>query len=610
VSNNMQLFMRLNWDGSRAAAGLSQSSAQIKRFADGASKQFAGLRKHAHEVNTAIGGISGLTRLAGAYIGLQAARETLNKNFDFGKIMLETKQISEMTLQQGTRMRQLALDLSKNSLSSPMENADAIRTLANAGMKYDEIEATLKKIVGASAVFRSTMKEFADLDFDLETKFKIDPKQLDAVHNMLYYHAKAGRFEAQSISSYAPQYLSAMNMMGFQGVQGTNFAGAILQALQKIKPQTMPSETVTLIEHGLSHLLNQREGKHLKQVTGIDIKKFAPGGKFKGADGLEGMFGLIEAMRKAGLSKDTFKLASVFRDKYEREFWQVILRDFDSIKAAMREGDTAAKKDQIGADYKEMLASPFAKGKGAQNALERVQLGKAATAITTAYANILEFASEHPVQAGAIGIGAILGGKALWNRLRNGKGGAAGGMAETAMGLAGVQRVFVVNMPGGMGGAGQLALPPGEGWNPAAAAKSSRWAGAFGAAKGAFKWGAPLAAGLALYDAYGVAHNDQLNAEAKKTEYGRIAGSAVGGLGGAAIGAGIGAAFGGVGAIPGAALGLLFGGVGSWLGGKAGKAATEELVIHNHMHSTIQLDGRVVAEQMKEYIRDDSLRGD
>jgi hypothetical protein len=598
----MQLFMRLNWDGGRAAAGLTQASAQVKRFTDGASKQFAGLRKQAHDLNTAMGGFSGITRLAGAYLGVQAARETLTKNMDFDKIILESKQLAEMTEEQAARMRKLALDLSKNSLSSPLENADAIRTLANAGMKYDEIESTLQKIVSASAVFRSTMKEFADLDFDLETKFKIAPEQLDAVHNMLYYHAKAGRFEAHSISSYAPQYLAAMNMMGFQGVQGTNFAGAILQALQKIKPQTMPSETVTLIEHGLSHLLNVREGKHLRQVTGIDIKKFAPGGKFKGADGLEGMFGLLEAMKKAGLDKDTFKLASVFRDKYEREFWQVILRDFDAIKTAMREGDQAAKNDQIATDYKEILSHPYAKVKGAENTAERAQLSGAATAGTSAYAGVLEYATGHPVQAGVGALGLFMAGRMAYNRIRNGKAdGGAGGFADSAMGMAGVQRVFVVNMPGGMGGGGQLALPPGEGWSPAAAAQASRWAGALGAAKGALKWGAIPTALFAGYEAYGVAHNDQLNAEAKKTEYGRIAGGAAGSLGGAAIGAGIGSMFGVVGAIPGALIG---GWLGNLLGEKAGQKAAEKI----HLQTTIQLDGRVLAEQIREYNRDAGLR--
>lgn len=601
MSNNLQLFMRLNWDGSRAAAGLNQASAQVKRFTDGASKQFMGLRKHAHELSAAMGGFSTITQLAGAYVGLQAAREALNKNMDFDKIMLESKQLAEMTEEQAARMRSLALELSKSSLSGPLENADAIRTLANAGMKYEEIEETLKRLGPAAAVFRSSLKEMADLDFDLETKFKIDPKQLDDVHNMLYYHAKAGRFEAKAISSYAPQYLAAMNVMGFQGTQGVNFAGAILQALQKIKPQTMPSETVTLIEHGLSHLLNVREGKHLRQVTGIDIKKFAPGGKFKGADGLEGMFGLLDAMKKAGLDKDAYKLASVFRDKYEREFWQVILGNIDNIKDQMKQADAGVDSGAIQRDFAEILGRPYAKVQGAQNAAERAQLSQTATAGTTAYANALSYASEHPLQAGVGALGLFMGGRILWNRMKNGKAG-GGGLADMATGIAGVQRVFVVNMPGaGAMGGGQLALPPGEGWNPAEAAKASRLSGALGAAKGALKWGAIPTALFAGYEAYSVANNSQLNAEAKKTEYGRIAGGAAGGLGGAAIGAGIGAWFGGVGAIPGALIG---GWLGNMFGEKAGKAAAEKFQVQ----TTINLDGRVVAEQVKEYLRDESRR--
>ena len=74
----MQLFMRLNWDGGRAAAGLTQAEAQIKRFTDGASKQFAGLRKHMGALSE-FGGVSGITRLVGAYAGLQTAREAMSE---------------------------------------------------------------------------------------------------------------------------------------------------------------------------------------------------------------------------------------------------------------------------------------------------------------------------------------------------------------------------------------------------------------------------------------------------------------------------------------------------------------------------------------------------
>ena len=609
--SNLNLFMRLNWDGSRAAAGLSQSSAQLKKFTDGAARQFTGLRKQAHELSSAMGGFSSITRLAGAYVGLQTAREAMTKNMDFDKIMLESKQLAGMTEEQAARMRSLALELSKTNLASPIENADAIRTLANAGMKYNEIEETLKRLGPASAAFRSTMKEMADLDYDLITKFKIDPKTLDDVHNMIYYHAKAGRFEAKAISSFAPQYLAATSLMGLSATQGMNFTGGLLQALQKIKPQTNPGEVVTLIEHGFAHLINPREVKHLRQVTGIDVRKFAPNGKFAGEDGLQGLFGLVGAMRKAGLHKDQYKLASVFRDAYERQFWTVLLKDFDAIKAAMEEASAASKLDQIGKDYTEIMSHDYAKSQLADNAIERAKQSQAVSTGVKLWTAAKSFAVENPLQTLMLGGGLLMGGRMLYKRMTGGKG--AGGLAEATAGMAGVQRVFVVNMPGaaGMGG-GQLALPPGEGWSPAAAAKTARLRNAIAAGKSTALYGGLFAAATSGLDAYSVYKDTQLNAAAKKTEYGRIAGGAAGEIGGMIIGGMIGSLGGPAGTLIGA---TIAGAIGKQLGEWAGKGLATEKVSGGAeaqrvlINNVIQLDGQVIYQNSFERAAREALRG-
>lgn len=611
MSSNLRLFMRMDWDGGRAAAGLRQTEAQLKRFTDGASRQFTGLRKQAHELSAAMGGFSTITRLAGAYVGLQTAREAMSKNMDFDKIMLESKQLAEMTEEQAKRMRSLALELSRTNLAGPLENAEAIRTLANAGMKYDEIEETLKRLGPASAAFRSTMKEMADLDFDLITKFKIDPKQLDELHNMIYYHAKAGRFEAKAISSFAPQYLAATSLMGISAAQGMNFTGGLLQALQKIKPQTNPGEVVTLIEHGLAHLINPRETKHLRQVTGIDIRKFAPNGKFAGEDGLQGLFGLVEAMRKAGLHKDQYKLASVFRDAYERQFWTVVLKDFDAIKQAMQQASLASKMDQIGKDYAEIMTHDYAKSQLADNAVERAKQSRAVSAGVGVWTALKGFATENPMQALMLGGGLLMGGRMAYKRMVGGKAG-AGGLADAAAGMAGVQRVFVVNMPGGMGGAGQLALPPGAGWSPAEAAKASRLRNALGAAKSTALIGGVFTAATSGLEAYDVYRDTQLNAAAKKTEYSRIAGGAAGELGGMIIGGMVGSLAGPAGTVIGAAIaGAIGKQLGEWAGRElakdtaSGGATAQRTVINNVLH----LDGRVIYENSFEHAAREAFRG-
>lgn len=602
MSNNLAVFLRMHFDGGRMAAGLGQAGAQLQRFTDGASRQFVGLRKQAHELTTAMGGLSSISRLAGGYLGLQGARATITSNLNFEKTMLEAKQLADMTEEQAARMRKAAIDLSKTGLASPQENAEAIQTLANAGMKFEAIEGTLAEANRAAVVFRSTVSEIANMDFDLQQKLKLSPDQLKAVHNMLYFHSKEGRFEAKSLSSFAPQYLTKLSQVGISGVQGANLSGAMLQVLQKAAPATQPGEVVTMLEHGLGHLFSKHDKKNLQKYAGIDVKKYTPGGKFYGEGGVQGMLDMAQAMKDAGLT-DMHKLGAVFREKYVQTFWYQIMQNLDEVKSAMARGDQALGADMVGQDFKEMMGTNFGKVKRAQNAVDRAELGGAATAGTGAWARLVEYASENPLQAGMGGLGLLMAGRMGYNRIKNGKAGGAGGLAEAAAGMAGVQRVFVVNMPGagGLGGGGQLALPPGAGWNPAGAAKASRLSGMFGATKGALKFGAPLALLAAGFDAYGVANNGQLNAQAKKTEYSRIAGGAAGGLGGAAAGAAIGALFGGVGAIPGALIG---GAIGNWLGEKAGKAAAEKI----QLTTTINLDGRVLAEQVQEHMTDAGRR--
>jgi len=597
--SNLNLFMRLNWDGSRAAAGLSQSSAQLKKFTDGAARQFTGLRKQAHELSSAMGGFSSITRLAGAYVGLQTAREAMGKNMDFERTMLEAKQLADMTDEQAARLRKAVIETSKFSLAGPMELALGEQQMANAGVKFDDLIGSMKEGARAAAVFRSEFQDTMNMDTDLMQKAGIAAKDLAAVHNLLYVHSKAGRFEAKSLSRFAPVYLSELKQWGISGVRGVNFGGALLQSLQKIVPATEPGEVVTLLKQGLSHLAQQHTLKNLQKYYGIDPRKYAPGGKFRN---VEDVLALASAMKAKGMM-DPFKMGKVFREEYARKFWIQIMQDTEEIRKAMREGEQAMSEDTVGKDFEEMMRGNFAKAARTKNAAERAALSKPATAGTALAARVMEYASENPLQAGLGALGLFMGGRLLWNRMRNGKaGGGAGGLAEAAAGMAGVQRVFVVNMPGaaGMGG-GQLALPPGEGWSPAAAAKTARLSRAAAAAKGALKLGAPLALGIGAFEAWGVHKNDQLDAEAKKLEYGRIGGGVAGGLGGAAAGAAIGAWFGGVGAIPGALIG---GWLGNMAGEKAGRAAAEKIVLQN----TIQMDGRVVAQQVQEYLRDAALR--
>lgn len=603
MPGDMRTFLRIDYDGGRLTSGLNQAQGAVRRFTTSARSGITALSAQMSRLHAAIGGFSTITRLAGGYFGMQGLRQVMQANLQFERTLLEAKQLAQMSDTEAAQLKSKALEVSRKYLAGPQEALEAGKTLANAGMETKRILATMEETARAAAVFRSEMRDISDMDFDLQAKMGIDPGQLKQVHNLFYYHSKGGRFEGPSLSKFAPVYLNELKQWGFGGVEGANFGGALLQSLQQVAPATEPGETVTILKQGMSHLAAPRTRKQLMHM-GIDVRKFAPGGKFRG---VEDLLALVEEMKRKGL-QDMFKAGKVFHEEYTRKFWLQLMNDADSIRAKMEAGRQAMNDDMVGRDVAEMMGSGFGRTKQSMNALERAELSKPGSKGTSFMAQLFGYATEHPAQALMGGLGLFLGGRMAWNRLR-GRGG-VGGALEGLAGAAGVQRVFVVNFPGMGGRSGPLggaADPFGmrNGGGAAGEAEAlrglSRMGRGLGAAKGALKFGAPLALLLGGFEAYQTYSDDTLSAEAKKTEYGRIAGGTAGGLGGAALGAFIGALFGGVGAVPGALIG---GAIGNWLGEKGGEAVAKKYVIENK----IQMDGRTIAEQVNEFNEMEMLR--
>ncbi|QZA80233.1 phage tail tape measure protein [Deefgea piscis] len=160
------------------------------------------------------------------------------------------------------------------------------------------------------------------------------------------------------------------------------------------------------------------------------------------------------------------------------------------------------------------------------------------------------------------------------------------GVADAASALAGaaVQRVFVVNMPGGGVGVPDLGRNAGAVGTagPAGAAKPSRWGKmAGGVSKWAGRAGAAAAVAGLAYGAYELSTDKKMSAAQKVEKAGGIVGGAGGAWGGAVLGAKGGAMIGtliapGVGTAIGGALGGLIGGfVGSSLGQKLGEMSAK-----------------------------------
>jgi len=401
-----KLIIKYRDDASR---GLNQTAASVRRFGSAGDRTFgnmrAQIRRLGAETNQLNSGFSTLAKLAATIASLSVVRETFRTSLDFERGILEMKQNAGMTVPQAAEMRQKALEASLPNLQLPSDILQGEKAYARAGMKFEQIRASIEEASRAATVMRATVEDIANMDFDIQDKFKVAPERMSAAHNMLYYHGNAGRFEAKSMAALAPVYLNAMQAVGIGGERGLNFVGALTQSIMKQAPATEPSQVATLIQQGLSHITSAHYVKGLKKF-GIDVTKYAPKGQFYGEGGVEGMLDLARAMKKKGLT-DPFKLAKAgFADQESVKFWRQLMQDADTIGAEMKAGEEAARNDAIGRDLDEMKQSNFGKIKAAQIAAEKAELSepaqKAVTKTAEGVSKATEFAEQHGDKAAAV----------------------------------------------------------------------------------------------------------------------------------------------------------------------------------------------------------------
>lgn len=443
---NIALWLRLH--------GNDEAAAGIRRFTDTAKHGFGQVSASVKQAWQDLNGFSTASKLLVAAGGMNLVKNAIDANLEFERKLLEMKQLAEMTQTQAAEMRKAAIDKATDLLATPQDIAEGMRTLANAGMKYEAIAGTIEEAARAALAFRSTITDIANMDFDIQQKFHVDPSRMAAMHDMLYYHSKQGRFEAKSLSTYAPEYLNEMARVGMGGENALNFAGALTQVMQKIKPATQPGEVSTLIKHGLGHITDKMYVKHIKDATGIDVRKFMPNGKFYGEGGVGGMLDLAKALKAKGLD-NPFKMSQAgFRDQYTRDFWLQMIKSIDEIQEQMKLAEGAAGNETLNKDVSEIKRSNFGRVKKGQIQGEKAKLGEGVTQGADWYGRMSEYFADHSGQMVAGGAG-LLGLGMTWRYNKNRKarlGSEAKAKAEAAVAAGGlrVQQVFVTNWPGSM----------------------------------------------------------------------------------------------------------------------------------------------------------------
>ncbi|TCS38477.1 hypothetical protein EDC30_102216 [Paucimonas lemoignei] len=501
MDKNLNLQLRLTANGSQLQTVLNSAGSHVRAFANNTNSAVRQMTGGFQRLYQQLNGFSAISKMAAAVGGYSIVKEALDRNLEFEKTLLEMKQTAEMTTAQAAEMRRHALDTANDALAMPTEIMEGMKAFSAAGLKFDRIKPSIDEAARSAAVFRSTVAQIANLDFDLQDKMKLSPEQIKDAHNMLLYHAKSGRYEAAPMAMEAPKYLNSVASVGIGGMKGLNFTGAMTQILMKLAPATQPSEVATFMEHGIGHITSRQQVKGLAKF-GIDVKKFMPNGKFYGDGGVQGIMDLAAAMKSAGLD-NPFKLDQAgFREMYTKKFWKQLMSYQDQIKKAMAEGDRAAMDDMVGRDKAEIMRSNYAKFKQLQITKERGQLSDSSTDVVSKLAGLEGWAAENPKTAIAGGAAAAIAGRLLWKRLTGGGGGAGNALSTIASGAKGGMPVMVTNWPaslgGGMKASERLASLPGRGTGAATGTAAGAAGGTVAsAAVGAVAVAAPLAVAYA-----------------------------------------------------------------------------------------------------------------
>lgn len=638
MSRNLQISLTMMFNGSAVGTGLDGVRRRVGELGagvDGARRRFtelgtrgrqalSELSSKAREVHASMNGFGVVSQVAGAYgamVGANTLKSVIDDNLEFERTLLKIKFNAQATTKELAQMRQASLDLSKDSLNSPLEVLQMHQRFANAGLKNEQIRKLAPAVANAAQVFEAPAGEIADMVFDMVTKTNIKEDRVPQMLDMLYYHATSGRFETKDMARQAPLLLNAGQNVGLKGEGGLNLLGALTQRLMRNATVQTPSEVTVMAEHGLSDLTSPHYVKGLKHM-GIDLKSFFDKkGHFKGEDGVEGIVALTKAMKQKGLD-NPFKLGEAgFREQHTRTFWIEMMRALEAkdtdadpnLLSMVKRGETAKESGQLKKNLVEMKESNSGKIKGAEIERQKVALSKPAGGFTSIAASVTSWASENMGTALLAGAGALLAGKLGYAKLKNGMAGkAGGGAAEGAMGglagAMGVQRVFVTNFPSSMLSPreileGKRERMPSRDGTPAVPSGAptpqlGRLGSFLGGMKGAMKIGGPVALAMGLIEGGMIAADGDMDKDTKRKEYKRVAGSTVGGFAGSAIGGAVGALFGGVGAVPGAMIG---GAVGSW-GGEKLAAMFDKMSEHNKQtmdeltKKPIPIDVRVTVE--------------
>ncbi|CAN0626424.1 Phage tail protein [Burkholderia multivorans] len=597
----------------------------------------------------AIGDAMKLTAAVAVPATIAANYQAIIRDIAIKAGIARTQQESTM----GTRIRQ---DAASNGIGRN-ELAEAVNQMVAGGMDLDRALNFAPLVAKFSIGQGATSVETAKMIQALQQNANItDPRQMSKALEAIAYLGKAGSFESVDMARWFPVLLAEMKKIGITGRDSVTQLGAMLQVQMKTagSPDEAANnlknwfskigsgETERNYEKaGVDYQAKMREaiGKgwstleasfvlaraYIERVDPEKAKQLAVAAKQINAE-------LDPAKRQAQMSAfaETMKTGDLFNDMQVKAALTAYMQNADLYRDLKRDSAQASGEIQRDLEARRETSKQIWSEVGQRWDDAMRSLGDALRPITDrvgqgakALGNGLQSMADGAPKATAAVVGlagavvAYRGAKALWSIGRGaldiargtvlarggrasvggaGRGGIVG-RALDALGASpaatGVQRVFVVNLPGGgSGGAlGDLVGNAVGGGRAESAAKGAARAGRLGRFLGAGRSvlgrvmpyagkiaiaGTVLKLGLAAKDAYAVASSTDTRAR-KAEGFAGIAGGLAGGVVGAKLGAAIGALGGPIGA---AVVGVIGGAIGTFAGDKALSAVTRRVFDH------------------------------
>lgn len=328
----------------------------------------------------------------------------------------------------------------------------------------------------AATAVGARMTDMSTIAAQLKMNFNVAGSELGKFFEMLSVQGDKGAFTLADMSNYGTRLFSAAASGGIKK-ETLNSFGAMMQMARETGDAAMSVETIAA-----TFAAFQQNAKEIKHFTGFNV--FDKKGQLKDAEEILKVItkytnGSQEKMKKFRFERESEK----FFDKFQQHYIQD--GNFSYFEALKNAAPEAAKMTTIQEKFNNTMKTTALQLQTGKTELLHLLAVNLAEPIEQA-TNALKYLNEHQklaedgfkaiaaaalalvaIKVGSWGLEAVKFGKELVD-LGRGKGDGKKGIGGALEGL-GVQKVFVTNMGGGIGGSGVPgidSLPSSAGKNP------------------------------------------------------------------------------------------------------------------------------------------------